>query len=105
MSEYDYAWEKLMVAVDCIDGGDNPREGLLNALISALGRIKPAHDLPPEIREDFEQMMKVVTKIQTVGPVGGYEKNVEIFSDKAVSDAITQIKGFYDVVCSYREKE
>lgn len=103
MSDYDYAWEKLMVAVDCIDGADSPREGLLNALISALSRIIPERDLPPEILEDFEQVHRDVTEMRTVGNVGGYEKNVEILSDQAIANAITQIKGFYDVVCSYRE--
>ncbi len=103
MSEYDYAWENLHVAVDSFAGEGSEREQLLNALVSALDRIFPNRDLPPEIREDFEQMIKVVTKFRTVGPIGGYEKNLEILSDKAVSKAISEIKRFYDVVCSYRD--
>ena len=105
MSEYFYAWEKLRVAVDSFDGEGSEREQLLNALVSTLCRIKPNHHLPPEIREDFEQVMKDVTAFRTIGPVGGYEKNVEFLSDKAVGDAITQIKRFYDVVCSYRKTD
>ncbi len=105
MNDYDYAREKLRVAVDSFDGKGSEREQLLNALVSVLGRIFPDCDLPPEIREEFEQMMKVVTKIRTKKFAGGYETNLNIMSDEAVGYVISQVRNFYDVVCSHREPE
>ncbi len=72
MSDYDYAWEKLRVAVDSFDGDGSEREQLLNALVSALGRIFPDSDLPLEIREDFERLMKDMRRIPAIGQGHGY---------------------------------
>ncbi len=105
MSEYDYAWEKLRGAVDSVAGEGDKREQLLNALVSALCRIKPNDHLPPEIREDFEQMMKNVTEIPTIGIAVGYETCLDVMSDNAVSEVISQVRRFYDVVRRHRESD
>jgi hypothetical protein len=78
---------------------------LLNALVSALCRIKPNDHLPPEIREDFEQMMKDVTEIPTIGIAVGYETCLDVMSDNAVSEVISQVRRFYDVVRRHRESD
>ncbi len=103
MSDYDYAWEKLRVAVQCLAGTGSQKYRLLDALISALSRINPDDDLPPEIREDFEQLMKDMRQLPAVGQDGRYKITVDSLSDDAVSEAINQVMNFYDVVCRHRE--
>ncbi len=103
MSEYDYAWKKLRVAVDSFDGEGSEREQLLNALVSALGRIFPDSDLPLEIREDFEQLMKDMRHIPAIGQGYGYKTSLESLSNNEVSAAISEVRRIYDVVCRYRE--
>ena len=97
--------EKLRGAVDSVAGEGDKREQLLNALVSALCRIKPNDHSPPEIREDFEQMMKDVTEIPTIGIAVGYETCLDIMSDNAVSEVISQVRRFYDVVRRHRESD
>ncbi len=103
MSDYDYAWEKLRVAVDSFDGDGSERQQLLNALVSALGRIFPDSDLPLEIREDFERLMKDMLRIPAIGHGYGYKTSLESLSNNEVSAAISEVRRIYDVVCRYRE--
>jgi hypothetical protein len=103
MNDHDYAWEKLHYAVQSLAESDDQRKALLNVMVSHICRLQAEHDLPPEIRDDFTEMMRKMTKISVIGTAGGYEVNIDNLSDAAIQKTIDQIKSFYAAVCKHRE--
>jgi hypothetical protein len=51
-----YLWEKTMVAVDCLCGNSSFESRVVDAYISALGRLQ-LEDAPPELSEDLRWVL------------------------------------------------
>ena len=103
MSEYDYAWEKLHLAVCSLAGTGDQRERLVNAVLSLVAGVMPDHHLPPEIRSEFEQFMEEITSVDAKGDEGTLQATVDTLDEIGVQRAVDKILSFYDTISRHQE--
>ena len=105
MSSYDYGWEKLHNAIHCLAGEGGQAERLINAVSVNLIHIRPAQDLPPQIRDAFIAFMKRLTSVQPSGHEGTIVATVGTLKSTELRQAIGEIISFYDAVCRHMEHD
>ncbi|ARU87846.1 hypothetical protein [Pseudomonas sp. M30-35] len=103
MSEYSYGWEKLHVSIHALAGPGTQSERLVNAVVFNLIHIDSGVDLPPSIRDEFEEFISYISSGEPKGEEGTVEAKVNTFSDFDLKLAVERIISFYDQVCRYME--
>lgn len=101
MSVYRYGWEKLHLAIHSLSGTSTQKERLVNAIAYNLIHITPENDLPPELRDEFEQFMEDIISVQAEGDEGNVRATVDSLDEISTHRAIEKIIGFYDTVCRH----
>jgi hypothetical protein len=77
-----YAWEKLFRAVESLASGTGSiQDRLYNTCVSHLGGLRP-DIFPQEIRDEFEDLWEIVTKIQPLhSDQGSLKTTIEALSE------------------------
>jgi hypothetical protein len=98
-----YGWEKLHTAVHSLAGSANQSERLVNAAAYSLLNINPKNDLPEEMREDFETLIRELTAVEAKGDEGKLRATINSFSEVELNHSIEKIIGLYDSICRHRK--
>jgi len=100
---FSYGWEKLHLAVHSLTDSGNQADRLVDATSFSLINITPKSDLPKEIQEGFETLMKELTSVKPTGDEGSIRATINTFGEAELSNAIEKIISFYDTICRHRE--
>jgi cell division septum initiation protein DivIVA len=98
---YDYVWEKFHLAVrDLASGKDSFQKRLADIYMVHLSHVGN-HEMPDEIREDFERLQTALTQEQPKSDEGSVVASVRVMSEVEVLELIDLIVSMYDRVAKY----
>lgn len=98
MVNYAQGWQNLRAAVNTLAGTGDQKQRLESAIILNMSGIKPAPDLPPEIREDFIAFMRQMCSQRTHDSEGAVWEMIRQMGRLERQQAVMRIIDFYDVV-------
>ena|SRR5215216_5083911 len=94
-----YGWEKFHVAVLCLASGRGSiQDRLANAFVSALIRLEPKEDLPPELQTEFSSIVEEMTKVGPTGDEGSIMATANIMPAERASAIAEKIVEMYDTI-------
>jgi hypothetical protein len=96
-----YTWEKFHVAVSSLASGTGSiQERLCNAYTYSLMllEVHKPDDLPAEMRDDFEQIVRELTAVEPVGSEGSVQASTNAMTDLKASEIAEKIVSLYDEI-------
>ena len=91
-----YAWEKLFCAVESLAAGTGSiQDRLYNICVSHLGGLRP-DIFPQEIRDEFEDLWEIVTKVQPLhSDQGSLKTSIKALSEDRARKLVEQIVSMF----------
>jgi hypothetical protein len=105
-SRYDYAWEKLHLAVTGLAmSEDSLQDRLRDAYVYHLIDIDREDLLPPAIADDYERLKHLLTRVKASGDEGDAAASARALSDFEAGDLIRTVVSMYDRVTRSRPSQ
>lgn len=98
---YDYAWEKLSLAMKELATTDSALRDRVIAAALAAGHLESRH-FPESMRQDWESLKSAVTKLPPINDEGRYHATVRAMEDNEVQGIADGLLSLFESVCHAR---